>query len=119
MNLQLLMDEHPKTATVVKQWLLEKMLESLDDDKLPEDFKEIVRKEGITDDKVVGILEGNPRALFDVFDNHKVFITINALKEQSYSVKINDQDVDGRFSERIHADGHAVILAFSILEDKL
>lgn len=119
MDLQLLLDDHPKTATVVKQWLLDRMLEGLKDDKLPENFKEMVRKEGITDDKVVGILEKSPRSMFDLFDNHKVFITVYPVREQSYGFKINDVDHQDRFSERIHADGAAIFEAFKILEDKL
>jgi hypothetical protein len=119
MNLQELLENHPKTATVVKQWLLERMLRELRDDKLPEDFKELVRQQGITDDKVVGILENSPRDMFDLFDSHKVFITIVPFKEQSYGVKINDVDYEGRFSERIHADGHAIFESFKILEAKL
>lgn len=119
MDMKQLLEDHPKTATVLKQWLLEKMLNGLKDDRLPEDFKEMVRKEGITDDKVVGILENSPRSMFDLFDNHKVFITIIPVREQSYGAKINDVDYQDRFSERIHADGFAVLEAFKILEAKL
>lgn len=119
MDLQKLLDDHPKTATVVKQWLLEEMLRALKDDKLPENFKEMVRKEGISDDKVVGILENSPRSMFDIFDNHKVFITVYPVREQSYGAKVNDVDYQDRFSERIHADGFAVLEAFKILEAKL
>ena len=119
MNLQELLDNHPKTANVVKQWLLDRMLESLKDDKLPEDFKEMVRQQGITDDKVVGILENSPRSMFDIFDNHKIFITIIPLREQSYSLKINNVDYQDKFSERIHADGFAIAEAFKLLEAKI
>ena len=119
MDLQMLLDEYPKTATVIKQWLLDRMLEELKDDKLPENFKEMVRKEGITDDKVVGILEKSPRSMFDIFDSHKVFITVYPVREQSYGAKVNNVDYQDRFSERIHADGFAVFEAFKILEAKL
>jgi len=119
MDMKQLLEDYPKTATVVRQWLLEKLLEGLKDDKIPEDFKEMVRKEGITDDKVVGILEKSPRSMFDIFDNHKVFITIYPVREQSYGVKINDVDVEDRFSERIYADGHAIVESFKLLEAKL
>jgi hypothetical protein len=119
MNLQELLDNHPKTAIVIKQWLLDRLLEGLKDDTIPEEFKEYARKEGISDDKVVGILEKGPRALFDIFDSHKVFITIIPVREQSYGVKINNVDYQDRFSERIHADGFAVFESFKILEEKL
>ncbi len=47
-----LMKIHPKAAIVVKQWMLEKLLDSLNDDTLPENFKDFVRENGIDDDKI-------------------------------------------------------------------
>ena len=64
-----LLENHPKTAIVIKQWLLDKLLESLKDESLPEDFKQHVREQGIDNDRVDKILTGSPRALFDV-KNH-------------------------------------------------
>ena len=114
-----LLKEHPKTAIVIKQWFLEKMLESLKDESLPEDFKEYVRQQGIDDEKIANMVEASPRSLFDVFDDHKVFIQINVYSS-SFSYFINEGDViSGGWTERKEAELSAIIQAFKILEEKL
>ena len=118
MKMQELLNEYPKTATVIKQWLLEKMLKGLKDDKLPENFKDMVRKDGITDDKVVGILEGNPRSLFDIFDEHILFISVIA-HNQGFIWYINDGESSDVYTARKAADEAAVVEAFKLLEAKL
>lgn len=118
MNMEQLLEDHPKTAIVIKQWLLEKMLEGLKDDKLPEDFKEMVRKEGITDDKVIGILQGSPRAMFDVFDNHKLYINIDMTAGQ-WGWEVGSSVENAACQSRKEAETAAIIEAFKLLEAKL
>ena len=113
-----LLDEYPKAAIVIKQWYLDKMLESLKDEDLPEDFKEHVRQQGITNENVSKMLEGMPRALFDVFDGQKVVIQINTFPSFSYS--INEGDViSGSWETRKEAESAAIKEAFKLLNDKL
>lgn len=118
-----LLKEHPKTALVIKQWLLEKMLDSLNDDSLPEDFKKFVREQGIDDDKVAKMLEGSPRALFDIFDSHKVLIQINVSDNVSYPLFgyhiIGAEKNEKTYISRKEADTEAIIEAFKLLEEKL
>lgn len=118
-----LLELHPKTAIVIKQWLLEKMLESLNDESLPEDFKKFVREQGIDDEKVAKMLQGSPRGLFDVFDGHKVLIHINVSDNVSYPL-FGWEIIGGRKSEtnyilRKEAETDAIIEAFKQLEEKL
>jgi hypothetical protein len=114
-----LLKEHPKTAIVIKQWFLEKMLESLKDESLPEDFKNYVREQGIDDEKIATMVEASPRSLFDVFDDHKVFIQINVYPT-SFSYFINEGDViSGPWHNRKEAEMAAIIQAFKLLEEKL
>jgi hypothetical protein len=116
-----LLKEHPKTAIVIKQWFLDKMLESLKDESLPEDFKEYVRQQGIDDEKISNMVETSPRSLFDVFDDHKVFIQINVYSSSSsFSYLINEGDVvSGGWTNRKEAELAAIIQAFKLLEEKL
>ena len=118
MELLELLNSHPKTAIVIKQWLLEKMLESLNDETLPDDFKDYVRAQGIDDDKVAGILKGNPRAIFDVFDGHKVYIDISCLNDK-FLWGINNDMNNSVYETRKDADVAAVIEAFKLLEEKI
>jgi len=113
-----LLENHPKTATVVKQWLLDKMLESLKDESLPEDFKQHVREQGIDNDKVAKILSGSPRSLFDVFDNHKVYIDISCLNDK-FLWGINNDMNNSVYEIRKEADFAAIVEAFKLLEAKL
>jgi hypothetical protein len=113
-----LLENHPKTATVVKQWLLDKMLESLKDESLPEDFKQHVREQGMENDKVAKILTGSPRALFDVFDNHKVYIDISCLNDK-FLWGINNDMNNSVYEIRKEADFAAIVEAFKLLEAKL
>lgn len=116
-----LLKEHPKTAIVIKQWFLEKMLESLNDESLPEDFKNYVREQGIDDEKIATMVEGSPRNLFDVFDDHKVFIQINVYSaSSSFSYLINEGDIiSGPWHNRKEAEMVAIVEAFKLLEEKL
>ena len=118
MNMTELLKEHPKAAIVVKQWLLDKLLEGLKDDNLPEEFKEYARQEGITDDKVVGILQGSPRAMFDVFDSHKVYVDISCLNDK-FLWGINNDMNNAAYNTRLEADGAAIVEAFKLLEEKI
>ena len=43
MSILELLDNYPKAAIVVKQWFLDRMLESLNNDSLPEEFKDYVK----------------------------------------------------------------------------
>jgi hypothetical protein len=123
MQLEELLKEHPKTAIVVKQWLLNKLLESINDSSIPEDFKEYARQQGITDDKVAGILNGSPRALFDIFDGHKIYVEISheitgfwwKIKDDKNFIRLGNDP----YPTRKEADTEAIIESFKLLEDKL
>jgi hypothetical protein len=113
-----LLKEHPKSAIVVKQWFLEKMLESIKDESVPEDFKNLVREQGIDDEKVAGVISNAPRSLFDVFDSHKIYVSISCVNDK-FLWGINDDMNNSAYSSRIEADKAAVIDAFKQLEAKL
>jgi hypothetical protein len=118
-----LLETYPKAAIVVKQWYLEKMLESLNTDSLPEDFKEHVRKEGVDDDKIATIIEAGPRALFDVFDENGIFISIEYSLDgftwsnmQSDASELKDTTI---YLFRKEAERAAIEQAFELLNIKL
>jgi len=115
-----LLKKYPKAAVVVKSHFLEIMLESLNTDSLPDDFKEHVRVQGINDDMVKKVLEKAPRNLFDVFDDNGIFINITFDHEDRifrYSV---DGEVDSQnYLFRRAAEEAAITEAFSLLNQKL
>lgn len=113
-----LLEDHPKTATVIKQWLLERMLESMKDDSVPEEFKQLAREQGIDSERVAGILKGSPRALFDVFDSHKLYIQISG-NQHGWSWEVDSSVENAVCSSRKEADTAAIVEAFKLLEVKL
>lgn len=115
-----LLQKYPEAAKVVKAYYLEIMLSTLNDDSLPENFKEYVREMGIDDDRLSKMLSGSSRSMFDVFDDNGIFINITFDHEHRvfrYSV---DGEVDSQdYLFRKAAEQEAVAEAFKILNERL
>lgn len=122
-----LLETYPAATEVIKTWFVEKMIDSLNTDKVPEEFKEHMRKEGVNNDKLAIMLGSNPRMLFDVFDNYGLYINIiatpleNVSAEFSYTILPRDFELTGltQYSDRKNAEKDAVIDAFNLLNNKL
>lgn len=117
-----LLETYPKAAIVVKQWFLDRMLESLNDESIPDDFKEHVRKQGIDNEKVADILGNNPRALFTPLDLQDVYIEIIVKiqnEKASFSWSVNKNDCGKWYNDRISAEKDAMEEAFKVLNSKL
>ena len=99
------------------------MIESLKDEGLPEDFKESIREEGIDNRNVGAILDGNPRNLFDFFDDQSLFINIMTEKGKTFSYTIITDTVSvGNTSmslTRKKTEKEAIITAIGMLETRL
>lgn len=118
-----LLKENPKAALVIKQFYLERLLEGLKDESLPEDFKEIVRQQGIDEEKIAVFIDSSPRNLFDVFDKNKIYIQIGVdyndggavVFRYSFDGKVESND----YSSRLDAEKDAIVQAFNLLNEKL
>ena len=120
------LENNPHTTEVVRDWFVDKMKESLNNQELPENFKEFMRQQGLPNDRLLKLFEENPRILFDVFDDNGVIINViyhdqmftwdvNYINsEVTYGVKSVDV-----YSSRKMAERAAVQRAFQILNDKL
>ena len=126
MQAQELLETYDKAAIVIKQFYLAHMLESLNDENLPENFKDFVREQGIDNDTVAVMITASPRTFFDVFDKHEINIIIHAYIEEpptefGYSIpqegdKSATMDV---YQTRKEAELAAVVQAFKLLNEKL
>lgn len=114
-----LLKNHPKASLVVKQYYLNVMLESLKDESLPEDFKEMVRQQGIDDEKIGKLIDASPRALFDVFDNHKIYIGTVLDEVNGFWWTINDKKSSVGYEHRKNCENAAIEEAFKLLNNKL
>ncbi len=127
MKAQELLSKYPLAAKVVKDWFLEQMIESMNTDSVPEEFKQSILAEGISDDRLATVIDAQPRALFDVFDKHKIFICISVwtktpgdFKNVEFGITLNATNKNNsNFSSRKEAESVAIGEAFEILENKL
>lgn len=113
-----LLEKYPYTADVVRQWFMGKMIESFKDQSVPAEFKEFMRQQGISNDRLSKILSDNPRVLFDVFDDNNLIINI-IYTEQGFTWDVDTVKSVQYYSSRRDAEGAAVERAFRILDEKL
>ena len=110
-------DNNPHATMVIQSWFMARMLDSLDDETVPEDFREMLRQQGVQKEHLVKMVEGSPRSLFDVLDEHEVVIQINTYPHFSYS--INNETIAGSWNTRKEAEMFAVSAAVEMLENKI
>jgi len=114
-----LLEKHPLTAKVIKDWFLEKMIESFKDEDVPTEFKDFMREQGVENDKVAKMIDANPRMLFDVFDENKIFIEIYMFPDDTFTCKISNGATTNSWKTRKEAELFAIEEAFLILEERL
>jgi len=112
------LDLYPIATEVVRDWFMEKMAESFKNQELPKDFKEFMREQGIPNDKLVKLIDVNPRVLLDVFDDNGVIINV-VHSNSVFSWDVNTVKSLDSYSSRREAESAAVQRAFQILNDKL
>jgi hypothetical protein len=113
-----LLDLYPIATEVVRDWFMDKMAESFKNQELPKDFKEFMREQGIPNDKLVKLIDVNPRVLLDVFDDNGVIINV-VHSNGVFSWDVNTVKSLDSYSSRREAESAAVQRAFQILDDKL
>ena len=113
-----LLDLYPIATEVVRDWFMEKMAESFKNQELPKDFKEFMREQGIPNDKLVKLIDVNPRVLFDVFDENGVIINV-LHADGKFTWDVNTVKSLDSYSSRREAESASVQRAFQILNDKL
>ena len=113
-----LLEKHPYTAEVIREWFMKKMITSFKDQEIPQDFKEFMRQKGVPNDRLVKLIENTPRVLFDVFDDNELIINV-IHSAHGFSWNIADDKDDQFYSSRKNAEMIAVERAFIILNNKL
>jgi hypothetical protein len=113
-----LLENYPLTAKVVRDWFMNQMLESFNDDTVPEGFKQYMLEQGIDNDKVAILIDVNPRNLLDVFDENEIFISINVV-DRKFTYRIDNLVNPTEYSTRKECELISITRAFEILENKL
>lgn len=114
------LDNYPKTAHLLQDYYTTKMLASIDTANVPEEFKETMRKEGVSMDKIEILVNSNPRHLFEFFDDRSMYINVSGHSSGTFTYYIvgetattGNNDV---FMSRKSADGAAIEEAIRQLE---
>jgi hypothetical protein len=118
MKTEELLDLYPIATEVVRDWFMDKMAESFKNQELPKDFKEFMREQGIPNDRLVKLIDVNPRVLFDVFDDNSVIIN-TMCRSGLWSWSVDETKSADFHSSRKLAEKNAVECAFQILDNKL
>lgn len=126
MNAQELLETYGKAAGVVKSYYVEKFIESMVTENVPENYKEFARSEGIDNSTIAKMVESMPRALFDVFDSYELHIEILVMYSDKPSI-FTYTVVEGnlihtqptKYNSRIEAERVAIEEAFKLLDERL
>jgi hypothetical protein len=114
-----LLEKYPRAASVIRNYILNKMVEALQNESIDEEFKQYMREQGVENDKIGPMIDANPRMLFDVFDENEVYIEILLYPDDTFTCKIGNQATTNSWKTRKEAELFAVEAAFEILENKL
>jgi len=114
-----LLEKYPLSATLIREWFLEKMLDSLNTASISDEFKDMMRASGIENDKIATLIDVNPRMLLDVFDDNKIIIETFLYPDDTFTIKIGSQATTQSWTTRKEAELFAIDAAFEILENQL
>jgi hypothetical protein len=128
--MQNLFDSCPHTTEVIKSWLNEKMLESMEETReYPEEFKEFMRTQSVANEQLEELININPRFVYDVFDDNSVYINVLytgssftwniTLVGEMRELSVPFKETNGEFSSRKEAEFDALSSAFFILNEYL
>ena len=126
MNAQELLETYGKAAGVVKSYYVEKFIESMVTENVPENYKEFARSEGIDNSTIAKMVESMPRALFDVFDSYELHVEILVMysdKPSIFTYTVVEGDLihtqPTKYNSRIEAERVAIEEAFKLLDERL
>ena len=121
-----LLETYPRAAEEIAEFYRSKMIESLNTQDVPDEFKEMIKGQEFDNQYIATFIDANPRILFDVFDSNAVYIEIlvdYTKPDPTFTYSVIDGDIvysnPTQHNNRIEAEKTAVEQAFIILNDKL
>ena len=121
-----LLETYPKAAEVINEFYRSKMIESLNTEDVPDEFKELVKQQEFDNQYIAKFIDGNPRILFDVFDDHELHVEILVMysdRPSIFTYTVIEGDLihtqPTKYNTRIEAEKVAIETAFQILNEKL
>jgi predicted transcriptional regulator len=115
-----LLNKYPLSKNIIKEWMFNKLVESIkQDESVPENFKQYILNEGLDDEKLATMIDGQPRTLFDVFDENDIVIETLLYPSKEFTVKIGNLATTNSWKTRKEAELFAIDAAFELLENNL
>jgi hypothetical protein len=118
-----LLEKHPLTTEVIRKWFFNQMIKSIEiAEDVPEEFKQAMMQEGVSNERLSILIDAQPRTLFDVFDENDICINIersaNKIVEWSWEISPGHTE-NSVCKSRKEAELFAIEAAFEILEEQL
>ena len=121
-----LLEKYPEAAKVINEFYRSKMMNSMETDDVPDEFKEMLKEQSFDNEYIATFVDASPRMLFDVFDAHELHIEILVMysdKPSIFTYTVIEGDLvhtkPTKYDSRIEAEKVAIEKAFEILNDKL
>ena len=125
-----LLAKYPLATEVIRKSYFDKMIASVESAKdIPEEFKQSLMNEAITDERLIIFIDSQPRTLFDVFDENDIiiyFMIFSSPEGVRFSAAIHighneevPNPIGKQYNTRKEAELVAVEAAFELLEERL
>lgn len=114
-----LLDNHPKSLEIITSHFTKMMIESFNEETVPEEFKEAMMEMGVGKERLALIIGSAPRCLFDCFDENEIFIEVYRTSGDAFTFNIEGfMEHPTHFIKRKDCELSAIIEAFKLLEKK-
>ena len=118
-----LLEKYPETAKVINEFYRSKMINSMETEDVPDEFKEMLKEQSFDNEYIATFVDASPRMLFDVFDDNEIYINVTAFPNSLFTYSIVGDIAEVGSTEtsntRKEAEKLAIEAAFEILNDKL
>jgi hypothetical protein len=119
MTTEELLESYPLSTEIVRKWFFNQMISSMENESVPEEFKQAMMAEAVTNERLATLIDVQPRTLFDVFDQNDIIILIKYHDNFGWSFVVEEADDQSFYKTRKEAEIDAIKIAFEILEEQL
>ena len=118
-----LLETYPKAANAIAQFYQKRLIQSMNTDNVPEDFKELLKQQNFDNLYVSKFLDANPRILFDIFDENGLFIETFYMEHMFHYTITNGEEIletnTEKYETRRECDRAVIEVAISLLNELL
>lgn len=87
------LEKYPNVLDALRTHYTNKLEDSIKQtENIPDDFKEMLKETGITDNTIVSVINENPAALFYFFDDRNIYINITGHIDGTFIYTIIEPD---------------------------